>query len=133
MLTQALSWHWIFFVNAPVGAVAIAAGWLLLAGEQRTGLRALKKGADAAGALLVTAGLMTAVYAIVETSSYGWGAARPLGTGGYRVAFGTGAGLAAAALVLAAAVLRPRGARRPAESPDRAERADQAEPADHAA
>jgi hypothetical protein len=54
-------------------------------------------------------------------------------TGGYQVAFGTGAGLAAAALVLAAVVLRPRAARRPAESPDQAARADQAEPADQAA
>src|SRR5712671_1499633 len=34
VLTQALSWHWIFFLNAPVGTVSIAAGWLLLAGEQ---------------------------------------------------------------------------------------------------
>jgi hypothetical protein len=54
-------------------------------------------------------------------------------TGGYQVAFGTGAGLAAAALVLAAVALRPRAARRPAESPDQAARADQAEPADQAA
>jgi len=54
-------------------------------------------------------------------------------TGGYQVAFGTGAGLAAAALVLAAVVLRPRAARRPAESPDQAARTDQAEPADQAA
>jgi hypothetical protein len=54
-------------------------------------------------------------------------------TGGYQVAFGTGAGLAAAALVLAAVVLRSPAARRPAESPDQAARADQAEPADQAA
>ena len=54
-------------------------------------------------------------------------------TGGYHVAFGTGAGLAAAALVLAAVVLRPAASRRRAESPDQAERADQAEPADQAA
>ena len=54
VLTQALSWHWIFFVNAPVGAVAIVAGWLLLAGEPGTGPRALRKGTDAAGALLAT-------------------------------------------------------------------------------
>src|SRR6266700_3173545 len=82
VLTQALSWHWIFFVNAPVGAVAIAAGGLLLAGERGTGLR---HGADAVGALLVTAGLMTAVYAIVETSGYGGGSARTLGTGAVAV------------------------------------------------
>src|SRR5215472_3317045 len=69
VLTQALSWHWIFFVNVPIGSVAIVAGWLLLAGERGTApqsLRALRGGADAVGALLATAGLMTAVYAIVE-------------------------------------------------------------------
>src|SRR5580692_1240568 len=33
VLTQALSWHWIFFVNAPIGVVAVVAGWLLLTGE----------------------------------------------------------------------------------------------------
>ena len=77
MLTQALSWHWIFFVNVPIGAVAIVAGGLLLAGERASerasergaaGFRRLRDGADVTGALLVTAGLMTAVYAIVETS-----------------------------------------------------------------
>ena len=101
VLTQALSWHWIFFVNAPVGAVAIAAGWLLLAGEQRTGLGAMRQGADAAGALLVTAGLMTAVYAIIEASSYGWGSVRTLGTG------------AAAVVLLAAFFARQHLARTP--------------------
>ena len=101
VLTQALSWHWIFFVNAPVGAVAIAAGWLLLAGEQRTGLGAMREGADAAGALLVTAGLMTAVYAIIEASSYGWGSVRTLGTG------------AAAVVLLAAFFARQHLARTP--------------------
>jgi EmrB/QacA subfamily drug resistance transporter len=89
VLTQTLSWHWIFFVNVPIGAVAIAAAWLLLAGERaepaepaerRTGLRALSAGADAVGAVLVTGGLMAAVYAIVQTTSYGWGSARTLGT-----------------------------------------------------
>jgi EmrB/QacA subfamily drug resistance transporter len=76
VLTQALSWHWIFFVNAPIGVVAVVAGWLLLTGERGIGLGA---GADAAGAVLVTAGLMLGVYAIVETSSYGWGSVRTLG------------------------------------------------------
>src|SRR5215470_18668249 len=47
VLTQALSWHWIFFVNVPIGAVAIVAGWLLLAGEPGTGTRTLTKSADA--------------------------------------------------------------------------------------
>ena len=77
VLTQALSWHWIFFVNAPIGAVAIAAAWLLLKDERGVGLRT---GADAAGAVLVTAGLMAGVYAIVETTSYGWVSPRTIGT-----------------------------------------------------
>jgi EmrB/QacA subfamily drug resistance transporter len=84
VLTQALSWHWIFFVNVPIGVVAIAAGGRLLAGERGMGLRdlrGLRDGADAAGAVLVTAGLMVAVYAVVETTRYGWGSARTLGTG----------------------------------------------------
>jgi EmrB/QacA subfamily drug resistance transporter len=87
VLTQALSWHWIFFVNVPIGVVAIAAGGRLLAAERgmglraRRGLRGLRDGADAAGAVLVTAGLMVAVYAVVETTRYGWGSARTLGTG----------------------------------------------------
>ena len=98
VLTQALSWHWIFFVNVPIGAVAVTAGALLLAGERENGLRVLRDrrglrglrdlrgDADAAGALLVTAGLMTAVYAIVGTSGHGWGSARTLGTGAVAVA-----------------------------------------------
>ena len=105
VLTQALSWHWIFFVNVPIGVVAIVAGGLLLAGERAgglgSGLKALRHGADAVGAVLVTVGLMTAVYAIVETSGYGWGSARTLGTG------------AAAVALLAAFFARQRLARTP--------------------
>ena len=98
VLTQALSWHWIFFVNAPIGAVAIAAGWRLLAGEQGTSLRG---GADAAGAVLVTGGLMAAVYVIVQTGRYGWGSARTLGAA------------AVALALLAAFALRQHLARTP--------------------
>ena len=83
VLTQALSWHWIFFVNAPIGLAAIVAGWRLLAGERGIGLDA---GADAAGAVLVTAGLMLGVYAIVETTRYGWGSAHTLGVAAPAVA-----------------------------------------------
>src|SRR5919204_70849 len=62
-----------------VNAYLIAFGGLLLAGERGTGPRALRGGADAAGAVLVTGGLMAAVYAIVQTTGYGWGSARTLG------------------------------------------------------
>jgi EmrB/QacA subfamily drug resistance transporter len=101
VLTQALSWHWIFFVNVPIGAVAIAAGWLLLAGEQGLGPRALRGGADTAGAVLVTGGLMAAVYAIVQTTGDGWGSARTLGAA------------AVAVVLLAAFAVRQHLARTP--------------------
>ena len=107
VLTQALSWHWIFFVNVPIGVAAIAAGWRLLPDERGMDLaalrdlRGLRGGADAVGAVLVTAGLMLGVYAIVETTRYGWGSARTLGTA------------AAAAGLLATFVIRQHLARTP--------------------
>jgi EmrB/QacA subfamily drug resistance transporter len=65
VLVQLASWHWIFFVNLPIGALAIVAGWRLLAAEDGIGLRA---GADALGTALATGGIMLGVYAIVEHS-----------------------------------------------------------------
>lgn len=76
VLTQALGWHWIFFVNAPVGAVTIAAGARLLESGRGAGIRA---GADVVGAVAATAGIMLAVYTIAGTSRYGWGSAHTLG------------------------------------------------------
>ncbi|TMC55389.1 MAG: MFS transporter [Chloroflexi bacterium] len=68
LITQAVSWHWIFFVNLPIGiATAVAAARLL---ESDKGL-GLGQGADVLGALMVTAGLMLGVYTIVQTSDYG--------------------------------------------------------------
>jgi EmrB/QacA subfamily drug resistance transporter len=69
VITQALSWHWIFFVNLPIGAAAALGAALVLPADRGIGLRA---GADWPGALLVTGGLMTAIYAIVQTSGAGW-------------------------------------------------------------
>jgi MFS family permease len=73
VLVQLASWHWIFFVNVPIGALAIAAGWRVLAAENGIGLRA---GADAFGAVLATAGIMLGVYAIAEHSEW-WPARWP--------------------------------------------------------
>jgi EmrB/QacA subfamily drug resistance transporter len=76
VLTQYLSWPWIFFVNVPVGI----AGFLLslrLVPESRD-VQA-HRGYDIAGAVTVTGGLMSLVYAIVGAQSAGWGSARTLG------------------------------------------------------
>ncbi|MGE5288681.1 MAG: MFS transporter [Micromonosporaceae bacterium] len=76
VLTEALSWHWIFFVNLPIGLLAGLPAVRVLEPDLGIGLRA---GADGLGAFLVTAGLMLTVYATVQTSRYGWGSAYTLG------------------------------------------------------
>ncbi len=78
VLTQALSWHWIFFVNLPIGAATIALGQLLIPNDRGLGLG---HGVDWLGSLLVTASLMTAIYAIVQVTGYGWGSPQVLGFG----------------------------------------------------
>jgi EmrB/QacA subfamily drug resistance transporter len=67
LLVQLASWHWIFFVNLPIGLLAGIAGWRLLAADQGIGLRA---GADGLGAILATTGIMLGVYAIVQHSDW---------------------------------------------------------------
>lgn len=74
-LTQALDWHWIFFINLPIGLVALLLGvWLV---EENQGI-GLAKGVDVLGSVLVTAGLMVGVYAVVKSTSYGWGSVHTL-------------------------------------------------------
>ena len=68
ILTDALSWEWIFFVNIPVGVVAFALAPVLLA-ESRD---ARVKTFDLPGAVLVTGGLSLLVYAITEAGREGW-------------------------------------------------------------
>jgi EmrB/QacA subfamily drug resistance transporter len=75
VLTQALNWHWIFFVNLPFGVIAAIVGLRVLRAAPGIGLRA---GVDVAGAVWVTAGLMMGVYAIAGTTQYGWMSARSL-------------------------------------------------------
>jgi EmrB/QacA subfamily drug resistance transporter len=83
ILTEAINWHWIFFVNVPIGA-AIALLALRLV-EHRDGI-GLRRGADFPGALLLTAGLMLAVYSLLEAGEQGWGSARTLGLGSVSLA-----------------------------------------------
>ncbi|WP_433065753.1 MFS transporter [Dactylosporangium sp. CS-033363] len=64
VLTDALSWHWIFLINVPIGLATLALAVPYLPADRGLGLRA---GADVLGALLVTAGLMTGIYAVVQT------------------------------------------------------------------
>jgi len=83
VLTEAINWHWIFFVNVPVG-IAVAAYALRLV-EDRPGI-GLDKGADIPGAALITAGLMLGVYTILQVSEQGWTSTQTLGLGAIAVA-----------------------------------------------
>ncbi|HWF55144.1 MAG TPA: MFS transporter [Solirubrobacteraceae bacterium] len=78
VLTQALSWHWIFFVNLPIGIVTIVAGRALIPRDTGIGLG---HGVDWVGSVLVTLSLMTLVYAIVQATNDGWGSSTVLGFG----------------------------------------------------
>jgi EmrB/QacA subfamily drug resistance transporter len=77
-LTEAINWHWIFFVNIPIAAVTGLLAIRLLAADRGIGLN---RGADVLGAVLIVAALMLGVYAIVEASNYGWASAHTLGFG----------------------------------------------------
>src|SRR5262245_49869653 len=68
-LTQWASWHWIFFINLPIGIATLVLGRLLI--KENTGL-GLHQGVDVMGAVLVTAALMLGVYTIVTGADAGW-------------------------------------------------------------
>jgi EmrB/QacA subfamily drug resistance transporter len=78
VLTQSISWHWIFFVNIPIGVGTAIFAWRLVEKDKGLGL---SEGADVAGAVLVTSALMLGVYTIVKAADYGWGDAHTLGFG----------------------------------------------------
>jgi len=75
VLTDALSWEWIFFVNIPVGVAAFALAPVLLGESRDTRVRSF----DAPGAVLVTGGLTTLVLAITQGSDWGWSSGRTIG------------------------------------------------------
>ncbi|MEU7819429.1 MFS transporter [Catellatospora sp. NPDC049133] len=102
VLTDALDWHWIFFINLPIGVAALAVAVAVLPADRGLGLAA---GADVIGALLVTAGLMLGIYTVVKVEENGWTSAPTLTTG------------AVAALLLAAFAVRQATARRPLMPP----------------
>jgi len=75
VLTQTVGWHWIFFVNVPIGIIAILLAVKTLDAERGNGLRS---NADWLGASLATGCLMLGVYAISGTTRDGWGSTRTL-------------------------------------------------------
>ena len=80
VLTQALDWHWIFFVNIPIGIATILFARRLLERDPGIGF---EQGADIPGAVLITSALMLGVYTIVKPAAEkGWGASETLLLGG---------------------------------------------------
>ena len=87
VLTEAINWHWIFFINVPVGiATAVLARRLVEAGDG-LGMRA---GADLRGAVVLTVGLMLGVYTILGVEDHGWASAQTLGLSAVSVALVAG-------------------------------------------
>jgi EmrB/QacA subfamily drug resistance transporter len=99
VLTQSINWHWIFFINVPIGVATAVLALRLLERDKGLGFG---RGADVLGAVLITGSLMLGVYTIVKPAAeLGWGAGRTLGLGA--------AGLA----LLVAFVVREATARNP--------------------
>jgi EmrB/QacA subfamily drug resistance transporter len=98
LLTQALSWHWVFFVNLPIGVATWILGQRFIDADRGLGF---EHGVDWVGSILVTASLMSAIYAIVEATAHGWISAQVLGFGGLAIV------LMAAFLALEARIENP--------------------------
>src|ERR1700760_2310409 len=99
VLTQAISWHWIFFINVPIGIATGVFALRVLPSDAGLGMR---QGADGLGALLITAALMLGVYTIVKPAAeQGWGSGRTLALGAVSLA------LLGALLVRAATARNP--------------------------
>jgi EmrB/QacA subfamily drug resistance transporter len=78
LITEAINWHWIFFVNLPIAVVTGLLAITLIEKDEGIGFG---QGADVLGAGLIVASLMLGVYTIVEASHYGWASAHTLGFG----------------------------------------------------
>ncbi|WP_326593638.1 MFS transporter [Streptomyces sp. NBC_01294] len=83
VLTDALTWNWIFFINLPIGLATLLAALRALPADRGLGLKA---GADILGALLVTSGLMLGIYAVVKIEEYGAASLHTLGSGALALA-----------------------------------------------
>jgi EmrB/QacA subfamily drug resistance transporter len=84
VLTQSINWHWIFFVNIPIGIATAVLATRLIDRDKGIGFG---QGTDIAGAVLVTSSLMLGVYTIVKPAAdYGWGSGRTLTFGAVALA-----------------------------------------------
>lgn len=76
VLTEFLSWEWVFFINVPVGIAVAIAAYRFVPESRADGLA---RHFDIAGATTVTAGLIVLVYAIVKAEDWGWASGSTLG------------------------------------------------------
>jgi len=83
VLTEAISWHWIFFINVPVGIATAVFAKRLVAATDGIGL---SEGADLPGAVVLTTGLMLGVYTILQVGEQGWASTQTLALGGVSLA-----------------------------------------------
>jgi len=83
VLTEAISWHWIFFINVPVGIATAVLTKRVVQAPEGIGL---KEGADLPGAVVLTTGLMLGVYTILQVGEQGWGSTQTLALGGLSLA-----------------------------------------------
>ena len=77
-LTEAISWHWIFLINLPIGVATAFGAMRLVEGGAGIGLG---EGADVPGAALITVALMLGVYTILGVNEHGWGSPQTLALG----------------------------------------------------
>ena len=77
LLTQHVGWNWIFYVNVPVGILAIVASLLLIEESRDT---SLEQRLDLPGLLTSGVGLFALTYALIEANAHGWASARILGS-----------------------------------------------------
>jgi EmrB/QacA subfamily drug resistance transporter len=82
-LTEAISWHWIFFVNLPIGAITYLLGRSLIA--ENEGLSAGER-IDWLGSVLITASSIALIYTLIKIPEWGWAGERTLALAGVSAA-----------------------------------------------
>jgi EmrB/QacA subfamily drug resistance transporter len=78
IISQTINWHWIFFINLPIGVATFLLGRALI--DENVGL-GIRHGIDVVGSVLVTVALAVGIYAIVTATQYGWLSSHTLGIG----------------------------------------------------